>query len=760
MTNPLIFMVSVAGKPNQKRITQYLCSLKNAGIQQVMIYPRSGCELQYMSDEWFEMIGFFLRCAKQLGMKIWLYDDFNWPSGDAAGEVTANPSHRLKFIKISGEDSGKIISSTDEGDTLYFGENAFTNLMSVEAVDCFINHTHEKYYERFSEHFGDTIVGIFTDEPAVGYGCGNDALPYYDELPMDYLTACGRDFYSDIENENPELTVVAMKVIAERFKSVYINRLVQWCKSHKIIMTGHLMNDNTPFNSVRASGDLLKCLSGFMLPGVDEIHTNLKSGWLYTLLGAAQYAAGNEGAMAELFALGPCELSYTTKLCMIFLAACFKVNHYFLAISHIDFRGNMRITDFFNHFGVDQPDFDGMKTFARLAEIAAKYAEKDYKADVYIRYPTYVCAKNHLSGIDDYPLSVITNKLSYHQIQWKFIAADDESSDAPIIEFDDAFNYILGDMVTADADAICEMLPESPIVYDENGNLPEGIFVRKYSDGEYVIVNVKGDAGTYFVNGERFDLEVNGVLISSFANQDRPLSQKHTLDVSFNVSYLSSNVTRAICSENDEARIYCDSPKEIVFAVRNGEGIVVNGKQAVAAKNTVLTFGFQELYSDSPAVFLDKGVNTIKSKNDFCFMPTAFIIGDFIAAYDTENKTVKLFDRKNKLSVGERFEGYGIIKLEAAVDVPTDANAIKIEGTQLFTQVYINGVFADEKITAPYVFDVSKYKGTTINLSIVQYSSMAPMFGDSDSFVRHGSLVSKKIKDRSVLFGIDDIYFV
>lgn len=753
-------MVSVAGKPNRKKIEQYLYSVKKAGIEQVMIYPRSGCELEYMSCEWFEMVGHFLECAKQKNMKVWLYDDFNWPSGDAAGTVTKISEYCLKVIKVTGEERGKICYASKGGDTLYFGENSFTNLMSSQAVECFINSTHEKYYERFAEYFGKTVVGIFTDEPAVGYGCADDSLPYYDELPNDYYLKCGRDFYNDIENENRELTDVAMKVIADRFKKTYIDKLSSWCKNHNIVMTGHLMNDNTPFKSVRASGDLLKCLSGFMLPGIDEIHTNIKSGWLYTLLGAAEYAAGDYGAMAELFALGPCELTYTTKLCMMFLAACFKIDNYFLAISHIDFRGNMKIVDFFNHFGVDQPDFEGMKSFANYADIAAKYAKQDYKADVYIRYPTRSCAKNLLYGINDYPLAIITNALSNNQIQWKFIADDDKPSDAPIIEFEDDFKYRFGEIVTDDAQAICQLIPKSPLVFDNDGNLPEGLFVRKYLNGDYIVVNVKGNAGRYVINGKQFDLEENGVLIGSFSIKNYTQTLKQEIGIKFDIEYGSRNITRVLYSDFGEATIYCDSDKSIVFAIRNGESIVVNGEKIIGSNPTYLTAGFKELYSDSHTILLKKGINTIKANNDFCFMPTAFIMGDFYALHDTDNNTVKLLDRKSKLSIGERFEEYGFVEFKSTVTVPNGANCIMLKGTRLFTRVYINDELVGEGIASPYIYDVNKFSGQNVNLKIVQYSSMASMFGDSDKFSRRGGLVSKKIQDDELLFGFDNIYFV
>ena len=91
MKSPFITMSAITGKPTKEQIHEYLLSLKQGGIEQVLLYPRSGCELEYLSEEWFNTVANFLSCAKELDMCIWLYDDFNWPSGDAGGRVTANP---------------------------------------------------------------------------------------------------------------------------------------------------------------------------------------------------------------------------------------------------------------------------------------------------------------------------------------------------------------------------------------------------------------------------------------------------------------------------------------------------------------------------------------------------------------------------------------------------------------------------------------------------------------------------------------------
>jgi len=58
---------------------------KKNKIYEFFIHPLSGLELEYLSDEFFRLIRFAVSIAKENGMKFWIYDEYNWPSGIAGG---------------------------------------------------------------------------------------------------------------------------------------------------------------------------------------------------------------------------------------------------------------------------------------------------------------------------------------------------------------------------------------------------------------------------------------------------------------------------------------------------------------------------------------------------------------------------------------------------------------------------------------------------------------------------------------------------
>ncbi|MBQ4510020.1 MAG: hypothetical protein II984_04790 [Clostridia bacterium] len=725
MNHPLITMTAITGKPSKSEIYEYLRSMKENGILSVLLYPRSGCEIEYLSEEWFSCIGFFIECAKELEMQIWLYDDFNWPSGDAGGKVTEIPEYRLKAICTEGENIGKISCKSRHNAGL-FGEKYFPDLLSYDAVDYFIKSTHEEYYKRFSKDFGSTIRGIFTDEPSIGYCCQDGCIPYYEQIKNDYFEYCGRNFDSDMYGRYENFYLNATKIISNRFNECYFKKLSVWCENHGILMAGHLMNDFHPLYAVKHEGDFLKNLSCFSLPGIDEIETDFKNECEMSLLGSIEYASNKNGAMAELFALGPVDMSYAKKRAMIYLCSAFKINHYFLAISHFDIRGNMIVKDFFSNFSSDQPDFSGMKLLGDEAKKAAELAKKDFTPDVYVRYPFELSAKNIASHCDMSKLFDTVNKLTYSQIQWKYI--NDEDIDAPVIELNSECEVTLN----GHSFDISE-ISRNAIVTDENGDTPLGIFVRRFNDGEFIAINLFADEKKYFINGNKVLLKKYDVYFSNDNSKRKTISD--TLS-RFSVNYGNKNVIRAMfLNESACNTVYCDFDTDIELAVRNDTSGKLNGEAILCNKKSdTLPRGMRNFYNYSDKYTLKQYYNEICGQKDFKYMPSIFLIGDF--AYEIKSGdecALRLRKRKKEYKCGERILDFGKIEFSANTYIPAMCNAIEICGTDLLTEVYIDGALIDKKAFSPYVYDLKcNFQDKSVKIKIVQYSSIAPIFGDVD----------------------------
>ncbi|NQU11676.1 hypothetical protein HQ590_12855 [bacterium] len=73
------------------RLRRQLRGFADAGIRTVILHPRSGLLVPYLSADWFELIRTLVDDADALGITCWLYDEDFCPSGSAAGHIA--PEH-------------------------------------------------------------------------------------------------------------------------------------------------------------------------------------------------------------------------------------------------------------------------------------------------------------------------------------------------------------------------------------------------------------------------------------------------------------------------------------------------------------------------------------------------------------------------------------------------------------------------------------------------------------------------------------------
>ena len=74
---------------SKEDIDRTLFEFKDKGFGGVFIHPRYGMITEYLSDEWWELVGYSLQKAEELDLNIWMYDENSFPSGFAGGHVAA-----------------------------------------------------------------------------------------------------------------------------------------------------------------------------------------------------------------------------------------------------------------------------------------------------------------------------------------------------------------------------------------------------------------------------------------------------------------------------------------------------------------------------------------------------------------------------------------------------------------------------------------------------------------------------------------------
>ena len=337
-----------------------------------VLYPRWGLEIEYLSDTWFERIGYLVEQAAARDVEIWLYDEFCWPSGHAKGLVTKDhPELAAQVLYVEPDGHSRIETVADSA-----------NLLMPEATQRFLAVTHERYFATIGQHFGKTIRAIFSDEPSLNMQHaprkpGEKSWRLMWSAAMNQ--ALGGDFLKRLQTAGTDVARSPLwrdywAAYARVYHDAWTRPIADWCQAHKIALSGHLLGENDFGSHVTNYGSLHRQLGEFHFPGIDEISTRheVDQCEAMTLAAIAEYP-GRE-RMCEVFALGPCHMSLETMRKMVDLLSACGVDRYVMAVSHFDLRGNYFNRKWLSVLSPQQPWF---RDYARsFAEYLAKAAQR------------------------------------------------------------------------------------------------------------------------------------------------------------------------------------------------------------------------------------------------------------------------------------------------------------------------------------------------------------------------------------------------
>lgn len=83
-----------------EKTTEQLNMMNRINAKQPLIHARAGLQNKYLSEDWFERIQSVIDEAKKNDMKIWLYDENNWPSGNCSWTITEKQEYREHFLEM------------------------------------------------------------------------------------------------------------------------------------------------------------------------------------------------------------------------------------------------------------------------------------------------------------------------------------------------------------------------------------------------------------------------------------------------------------------------------------------------------------------------------------------------------------------------------------------------------------------------------------------------------------------------------------
>lgn len=354
------------GKLKVEELDAQMQTFREMGFGGFHIHSRIGLETEYLGDDFLELVQHCNQHGDQLGLLTWLYDEDKWPSGAGGGRVTSDthfasryllftPTHypegflkrnvvqtsrlsknghikllcrysvtleagKLKaYHRLSGEETGNDIwyaylVVTEK--LPWFNNQPYVDALNPEAVQRFIEVTHERYARSVGNQFSKTIPAIFTDEPtyhkqenmADGQLPQDVGVVYTDGMEEYFQSRYGHSllhslpelFWERADGIISQIRYEYYDCVAWMFSNAYSKTLGDWCNAHGLLLTGHVLFEDKLDTQTRVAGEVMRVLRHFSLPGIDMLADHHE----YTTAKQAQSISrqyGRSGVTSELY---------------------------------------------------------------------------------------------------------------------------------------------------------------------------------------------------------------------------------------------------------------------------------------------------------------------------------------------------------------------------------------------------------------------------------------------------------------------------
>lgn len=361
---------------NKDIIKSQLTDFASKGITDVFAHARAGLKVEYMGKEWLDAFSYALEVAKEVGVKVWIYDENGWPSGFGGGKVyEKDESFKQRYLvketltakeflskgiletdvigvysvldgkKIKRVKIKKALSSKEKFDFIYVVKNDYyVDITNPDAIDYFIETTHEVYKQKFSEYFGNVIPGVFTDEPHVS----PNGMPFGRFIVEGYENTYKEKFINAVENVFFDLDGCEKyrlrfnKIITKLIHANYVKKCNDWCNKNNLLFTGHFANEEGLASQVGATGSVMNYYTDMGLIGTDALGNRLIPVIAYKQASSVSKQFGSGKVICETYAGTGYDSSFRELLRIWAFQAVHGITHLCASISMMSIEGNRK----------------------------------------------------------------------------------------------------------------------------------------------------------------------------------------------------------------------------------------------------------------------------------------------------------------------------------------------------------------------------------------------------------------------------------
>ncbi len=359
------------GDESPERLREYVARVAEGGNG--CFTAESRPHRDWLGEGWYRDLGICLEEAKRHGLKMWIFDEKWWPSGEVGGQVPERyGSKRLvatcervtgprlleapdwggeRFVAgVAGRPAGEAVEGGTLRDLAPFvrdgrlrwqvppGEWAlmkftWTNHLSGsrylvdgasrDAVDWYIRTVYQPHYDRFGASFGKEILGFFYDEPETHGDWGTEVLRVLAERRVDWKRALVAFKFRLAGEEQSAARYQYLDALAEAWGRTLYGGITRWCEAHGVRSIGHFLEHSGLYLSPElCAGNLMTLQKYSSMGGIDAVFSQFKPGqraaydapcWQTPKLGSSvthAYGKPRDVTMVEIFGARGQDLGY------------------------------------------------------------------------------------------------------------------------------------------------------------------------------------------------------------------------------------------------------------------------------------------------------------------------------------------------------------------------------------------------------------------------------------------------------------------
>lgn len=344
-----------------EKISTQLRDLKEKGFGGVFVHPRPGLITPYLSEEWLSLFKQTVSLGRELGMKVWIYDENSYPSGFAGGLVpAARPEFArsglkatvLKSPSLAGvkapvcllqQQSQEFLDITDrvragekgwpEGrywlfevvqqePSPWYGGFTYVDLMRPGVTEVFLHLTLDAYKKVAGEEFGLTVPGTFQDEAEIAPAGGAWAVNYTPALLSEFSRRRGYDLLpelpslleevGDFQRVRHDFYLTCLELFVENWARPYYD----YCSRNNLQLTGHYWEHDWPVPRINPDNMALGAYAH--LPGIDilmnewnlDVHAQFGNARAVRELGSLANQLGRKRTLSETYGASGWDLTF------------------------------------------------------------------------------------------------------------------------------------------------------------------------------------------------------------------------------------------------------------------------------------------------------------------------------------------------------------------------------------------------------------------------------------------------------------------